>query len=69
VRRYQDVANLNGLPYDVSREAGATKAFSETLNTACLDFLKGRRARSLPPWRRMLQADWMPEFSILANET
>ena len=69
VRRYQDVANLNGLPFDVSREADATIAFSETLSDACLDFLRGRRARSLPPWRRFLQAGWLPEFSVIAEET
>ena len=67
VRRYQDVANLNSLPFDLSRETGAAKAFSETLNVVCLDFLQGRRSGSLPPWRRMLQTKRTVELSIIAE--
>jgi glucosyl-3-phosphoglycerate synthase len=67
VRRYQDVANLNSLPFDLSRETGAAKAFSETLNVVCLDFLQGRRSGSLPPWRRMLQTKRTVELRIIAE--
>jgi glucosyl-3-phosphoglycerate synthase len=66
VRRYQDVANLNGLPFDLSRETRAAKAFSETLSDVCIDFLQGRKAHSLPPWRLMLQSGWRPDFFRLA---
>ena len=46
VRRYQHVAQLNSLPFDLSRETLTAKAFSETLSDACLDFLglNGHRA-------------------------
>lgn len=67
VRRYQDVAYLNALPFDLSRETGAAQAFSETLREACIDFLQGRKARSLPPWRLMLQSKWRPKFSVIAD--
>ena len=67
VRRYQHVAQLNSLPFDLSRETLTAKAFSETLSDACLDFLQGRKARSLPPWRRMMQSDWRPELNIIAD--
>jgi len=67
VRRYQHVANLNALPFDLSRETRAAKAFSETLSDACTDFLQGRKAHSLPPWRLVLQSEWRPDFSILAD--
>jgi glucosyl-3-phosphoglycerate synthase len=65
VRRYQHVAQLNSLPFDLSRETLAAKAFSETLNDACLDFLQGHKVRSLPPWRRMMQSDWLPDLSVI----
>jgi hypothetical protein len=67
VRRYQHVANLNCLPFDLSRETGAAKAFSETLNVARLDFLQGRRSGSLPPWRRLLQTKGALELSIIGR--
>jgi glucosyl-3-phosphoglycerate synthase len=67
VRRYQHVANLNSLPFDLSRETRSAKAFSETLSDVCFDFLQGRKLRSLPPWRRMLQSKWLPDFSVLAD--
>ncbi len=67
VRRYQDVANLNDLPFDLSRETCAAKAFSETLSDVCLEFLQGRKTRSLPPWRQMLQTKWRPEFNVIAD--
>jgi hypothetical protein len=41
--------------------------FSETLSDACLDFLQGRKARSLPPWRRMMRSDWRPELNVIAE--
>jgi glucosyl-3-phosphoglycerate synthase len=67
VRRYQHVAQLNSLPFDLSRETLIAKAFSETLSDAYLDFLQGRKARSLPPWRRMMQSDWRPELNVIAE--
>ena len=67
VRRYQHVAQLNSLPFDLSRETLTAKAFSETLSDACLDFLQGRKARSLPPWRRMMQSEWRPELDVIAE--
>jgi glucosyl-3-phosphoglycerate synthase len=67
VRRYQHVAQLNSLPFDLSRESLTAKAFSETLRDACLDFLQGRRARCLPPWRRMMQSEWRPELNVIAE--
>ena len=67
VRRYQHIAQLNSLPFDLSRESLTAKAFSETLSDACLDFLQGRRARRLPPWRRMMRADWRPELNVIAE--
>src|SRR3984957_8404971 len=67
VRRYQHVANLNSLPFDLSRESGAAKAFSETLSVVCLNFLQGRRSDSLPPWRRMLQSKGAVQLSIIAD--
>jgi hypothetical protein len=65
VRRYHHVANLNVIPFDLAREAGAAKAFAETLSDACLGFLQGHKARSLPPWRLMLQSKWRPEFAVI----
>jgi glucosyl-3-phosphoglycerate synthase len=65
VRRYHHVANLNVIPFDLSRETGAAKAFAETLSDVCLDFLQGHKARSLPPWRLMLQSKWRPDFSVI----
>src|SRR6202030_605308 len=41
VRRYQDVAYLNGLPFDLARETRAAQAFTETLSDVCGDFLRG----------------------------
>jgi glucosyl-3-phosphoglycerate synthase len=67
VRRYQHVAQLNSLPFDLSRESLTAKAFSETLSDASLDFLQGRKARSLPPWRRMMRSDWRPELNVIAE--
>jgi len=67
VRRYQHVAQLNSLPFDLSRETLTAKVFSETLSDACLDFLQGRKARSLPPWRRMMQSEWRPELNVIAE--
>ena len=67
VRRYQDVAYLNALPFDLSRETGAAQAFSETLREVCVDFPQGRKARSLPPWRLMLQAEWRPELNVIGE--
>jgi glucosyl-3-phosphoglycerate synthase len=65
VRRYHHVANLNVIPFDLARETGAAKAFAETLSDACLDFRQGHKARSLPPWRLMLQSKWRPEFVVI----
>jgi glucosyl-3-phosphoglycerate synthase len=65
VRRYQDVAKLNGLPFDLSRETRTADAFSETLREVCVDFPKGSKVHSLPPWRLMQQAEWSPEFSVI----
>jgi glucosyl-3-phosphoglycerate synthase len=65
VRRYHHVANLNVIPFDLSRETGAAKAFAETLSDVCLDFRQGHKARSLPPWRLMLQSKWRPEFAVI----
>jgi glucosyl-3-phosphoglycerate synthase len=67
VRRYQHVAQLNALSFDLSRETGAAKAFTETLGNVCSDFLQGRKARSLPPWRLLLESDWRPGFSVIAE--
>jgi glucosyl-3-phosphoglycerate synthase len=67
VRRYQHVAQLNSLPFDLSRETLTAKAFADTLSDACLDFLQGRKARSLPPWRRIMQSEWRPELSVIAE--
>jgi glucosyl-3-phosphoglycerate synthase len=67
VRRYQHVALLNSLPFDFSRETLTAKAFSETLSDVCLDFLQGRKARNLPPWRRMMQSEWRPELNVIAE--
>jgi glucosyl-3-phosphoglycerate synthase len=67
VRRYQHVAQLNALSFDLSRETGAAKAFTETLGNVCSDFLQGRKARSLPPWRLLLESDWRPVFSVIAE--
>jgi glucosyl-3-phosphoglycerate synthase len=67
VRRYQHVAQLNSLPFDLSRESLTAKAFSETLSDASLDFLQGRKARSLPPWRRMMRSDWRPDLNVIAE--
>jgi glucosyl-3-phosphoglycerate synthase len=67
VRRYQHVAQLNALSFDLSRETGAAKAFSETLSDVCDDFLQGRKAHSLPPWRLLLESTWRPEFSVIAD--
>jgi glucosyl-3-phosphoglycerate synthase len=67
VRRYQDVATLNSLPFNLTRETSAAAAFSEALSDACSVFLKGRRAGNLPPWRRMLQSKWIPDFSVIAE--
>jgi hypothetical protein len=67
VRRYQHVAQLNSLPFDLSRETLTAKVFSETLSDTCLDFLQGRKARSLPPWRRMMQSEWRPELNVIAE--
>lgn len=68
VRRYQHVANLNCLPFDLSRETRAAKAFYDALSDVCFNFLQGRKARNLPPWRRMLQSKWAPDLSIIADE-
>jgi glucosyl-3-phosphoglycerate synthase len=65
VRRYQHVANLNALPFDFSREIRSSKAFSETLSDACNNFLHGRKAQSLPPWRLILQSEWRPDFAVI----
>jgi glucosyl-3-phosphoglycerate synthase len=67
VRRYQHVAQLNALSFDLSRETGAAQAFAESLSDVCGDFLRGRKAHSLPPWRLLLESDWRPEFSIVAE--
>jgi glucosyl-3-phosphoglycerate synthase len=67
VRRYQDVAQLNTLSFDLSREAGAAKAFAETLGDVCGNFLQGRKAQSLPPWRLLLESAWRPHFSVIAD--
>ena len=68
VRRYQHVAILNGLPFDISREQQTADAFAKTLSEACSEFVRGTRSRSLPPWRRILRSDWRPEFSVVAEE-
>ncbi len=65
VRRYQHVANLNALPFDSSREIAAVRAFYKILSGACSDYLAGRKAHSLPPWRRMLKSGRVPEFSLI----
>jgi len=67
VRRYQHVAILNGLPFDISREMRNTDAFAKTLSEICLEFVRGTRSNSLPPWRRILRSDWRPEFSVLTE--
>src|SRR5580704_17256427 len=67
VRRYQDVANLNGLPFDLARETRAAQAFTETLSDVCGDFLRGHQAHNLPPWRRILQSEWRPAFSVIGE--
>ena len=68
VRRYQDVANLNALPFDLARETRTAQTFTETLSDVCADFLRGHKAHSLPPWRLMLQSDWRPVFSVIAEK-
>jgi glucosyl-3-phosphoglycerate synthase len=67
VRRYQDVANLNALPFDLVRETRAALAFSETLSDVCANFLRGHKAHSLPPWRRILQSEWKPTFGVIGE--
>jgi len=60
VRRYQHVANLNAISFDSSQESTAVRAFYEILRSVSSDFLDGRKAHSLPPWRRMLKSGWYP---------
>ena len=67
VGRYQHVASLNGLPFDSSRETAAVTAFHEILRGVSSDFLNGRKAESLPPWNRMLNSGWVPEFSVMVD--
>jgi glucosyl-3-phosphoglycerate synthase len=66
VRRYQHVAILNGLPFDSTRETRAADAFAATLHDACAHFVTGKRSRSLPPWRRVLRSNWVPDFRVIA---
>jgi glucosyl-3-phosphoglycerate synthase len=68
VRRYQHVAILNALPFDSSREARATDAFAASLNDACAQFLAGKRSRTLPPWRRTVRSNWLPEYCVIAQQ-
>jgi glucosyl-3-phosphoglycerate synthase len=67
VRRYQDVAKVNALPFDLTRETRAAQAFTETLSDVCGDFLRGHQAHSLPPWRRILHSEWRPAFSVIGE--
>jgi glucosyl-3-phosphoglycerate synthase len=67
VKRYQHVASLNALPFDSSRETVAVRAFYEILRNAFSEFLIGRKAHCLPPWRRMLKVGWVPDFSIIVH--
>jgi len=67
VRRYQHVANLNAISFDSSRESTAVRAFYEILRSVSSDFLAGRKAQSLPPWRRMLKSGWVPDFSMIVH--
>jgi glucosyl-3-phosphoglycerate synthase len=65
VRRYRDVATLNGFPFDESRESEAIQAFASALEHQCAYFLAGGRSRSLPPWRQLLASGFEPEFQVL----
>jgi glucosyl-3-phosphoglycerate synthase len=66
VRRYGDVARLNGFPFDESRELEAIRAFASALEKRCGDFLAGGRAKCLPPWRQLMATGFEPRFQRLA---
>jgi glucosyl-3-phosphoglycerate synthase len=67
VRRYRDVARLNCLAFDESREAEAIEAFASAFENQCSEFLGGSRSKSLPPWRQLLASGFEPRFRRIEN--
>jgi glucosyl-3-phosphoglycerate synthase len=58
MRRYHNLALINGLVFDETEEKIAVDAFCQMLQSLELD----EPAVFLPPWRNLLGADWSQEF-------
>jgi glucosyl-3-phosphoglycerate synthase len=68
IRRYGDVAKLNGLPFDENQEIQTVAAFQMALEVQCAEFLAGSRSEPLPPWRLILGSDRVPEFAVFDDQ-
>ena len=64
VRRYRNLALINGLDFADSQESASVEAFHQVLLSLPME----TPAAFLPPWKKHLGSDWSREFfdAILA---
>ncbi|HZC34463.1 MAG TPA: hypothetical protein VE242_02555 [Chthoniobacterales bacterium] len=67
VRRYQDVAIFNRIPFAAAHETEITERFHARLKEITGEFASGTRALPLPPWTQVAELAGAPDFPVLTS--